>query len=329
MIVISNKYSLYDTTDERKIHTGNISRLGGVGILFGFAFGIIYFSLNGLFAQTTQNILFLIPAAFLIVIMGVIDDLKNLNAKIKLLTQILAAILVILGGYKIPDFKLANFSINFGIFTYPITFCWILGITNAINLIDGLDGLSGGLSFISAITFAFFGYLNNNLPCTYISLVLAFAILGFLVYNLPLPKAKIFMGDGGSQFLGFILSLLPLITPNNTVTISLVHAIAILMIPIFDTLAAIWRRLREHRRIDSPDKFHMHHKLLLIGFSKRKTLFLVLILQVIVSILCILSLRLGQYTSLVLLFTVYLIGVFFFTLIHIGKTKALKKNENC
>jgi UDP-GlcNAc:undecaprenyl-phosphate GlcNAc-1-phosphate transferase len=128
------------------------------------------------------------------------------------------------------------------------------------------------------------------------------------------------MGDCGSQFLGFILAVLPLIADNRGfATISLPYASAVLIIPIFDTIAAIWRRLREHRAILDPDRFHIHHKLMLIGYSKRQTLMVVMLFQAIISILVISSAWTTSFVSIVLLFAVYLIAVMFFAVIHARK----------
>lgn len=328
MILISKKFNLYDKIDDRKIHSGQISRLGGVGILLGIASAIIYLIFEtDVFKGMEQNIWFLIPAAFLIIIMGIIDDIKNLKARIKLLTQIIAASLVIIGGFKFKDISIGYWTINLGYFTYPLTFCWIIGITNAINLIDGLDGLSGSISLISALTFGIFAYYDANMSAFYLCITLACAICGFLIYNLPIPNAKIFMGDGGSQFLGFALAIIPLTVTKTSSFVSLPYAIAILLIPIFDTIAAIWRRLREHRPINSPDRFHLHHKLLLLGFSKRITLGIIILLQILICTFLIFSLWLGRLTSMALLITVYIMGVLFFSIIHFGKNQALRKQD--
>jgi UDP-GlcNAc:undecaprenyl-phosphate GlcNAc-1-phosphate transferase len=325
MIYISKKFKLYDKIDERKIHTGNISRLGGVGILCGFTAAVIFFIIKGYFSSIDQNIWLIIPAIFMIIIMGIIDDLVQLKARIKLIIQIIATIIVILAGFKFNNISFGRFTIKLSWFSYIFTFCWIIGVTNAINLIDGLDGLSGSLSFCTAITYAIFAFNSNQTGAGVLSITLCASILGFLLYNLPLPSAKIFMGDGGSQFLGFSLAIIPLISQNGTHFISFPCAAAILIIPLFDTIAAIWRRLREHRRIDSPDRLHLHHKLLLLGFSKRMVLILIILYQTIISTLIILTVWLDTIPSTTLLITVYAMGILFFSIIHFAKNRVLEK----
>lgn len=328
MIAISKKFNLYDSTGGRKIHTGNISRLGGVGILLSFTITVVLLNLNKDYFFIKQNIWFLIIAVFLIIIMGIIDDIKNIRARIKLLTQIIAAILVLIGGFKFNKISISTWSLDLGYFSYILTFIWIIGVTNAMNLIDGLDGLAGSLTVIVCATFSVFAFVNKNCSAMLLSLILASSVCGFLIYNLPIPTAKVFMGDGGSQFLGFLLAVLPLVTNDHQSYISLPYAAAVLLIPIFDTFAAIWRRLREHRPVDSPDKFHLHHKLLLLGFSKRVTLIIIIVFQSIISVFLICGLFLGRRSSLILLITVYVMGILFFTIIHLGKVKAINNSSH-
>lgn len=329
IIKISKKRNLFDRIDDRKVHTGQISRLGGIGITIGFsiALAILYFS--GLFSTIQQNIWYLLGAGLCISAMGIIDDLKALSAKLKLLIQVVAAILVLIGGFKFTGIAISSvFYLNFSFFSYIITFCWIIGVTNAYNLIDGIDGLCGGIASFASLTFAFIFFKSDNIAAIFICLSLASAVFGFLLFNWPLPKAKIFMGDGGSQFLGFVLAVLPLLSSKGSMpTISLPYAIAVLMIPIFDTIAAIWRRLREKRRIDSPDRFHIHHKLMLLGFSSRSTMVILYLLQAIICIFLASAYWLGGYISVFILLADYLTGVLFFTIIHIGKNQALKTDN--
>ncbi len=328
IIGFSNRFSLYDRIDNRKVHTGQVSRLGGIGFTLAFSVALIILYFQGAFNSIQQNIWFLLPAAVCITTMGIVDDVVALRPRYKLAVQIVASILVLLGGFKFTGISVGSvLNIDFGWLCYPITFAWIIGVTNAYNLIDGIDGLSGSLGTISSIAFAFFFYKAENFPAIFICLALAVAIGGFLIFNLPIPKARIFMGDGGSQFIGFVLAILPLLSSKGSLpTITLPYAAAVLMIPIFDTIAAIWRRLREHRRIDSPDRFHLHHKLMLLGFSSRTTLVIIALFQTVICIFMACSVWLGGYISIILLFTVYLMGILFFTIIHLGKLKAISES---
>ncbi len=331
---LSRKYSWYDGIDERKIHTGQVPRLGGIGfasaaILVVFIFGYL---LPGEGNTEAFNIRF-IPVLFampLILVFGIVDDFTPLRPRYKLLVQVIAALLVV-----VPDFTFHRLSIpslglslNLHWARYLLTFLWIVGITNAVNLIDGMDGLAGGVATLAALSFALMYASVNNQMAIFLCLVISASVLGFLVFNWPLPKARIFMGDGGSQFLGFMLALLPLLDDGNgRASISLPYAGAILLIPIVDTFAAIWRRVREGRRIDSPDKAHMHHKLLNLGLSVRQALLLVYALQMGISTFAVLAFRhRGPWVELLLLLS-YLIAAVFFTILHFKNRGANRKAQ--
>jgi UDP-GlcNAc:undecaprenyl-phosphate GlcNAc-1-phosphate transferase len=156
IILFSKKFNLYDTVDGRKVHTGQISRLGGLGITLAFSIALIILMATGHFADIKQNILFLVLAAICITIMGIIDDIVTLPAKTKLLTQIIASSLVLIGGFKFTTLSFGIYTLNLGLFAYPLTFVWIIGVTNAVNLIDGIDGQCGGLSVLASFTFCLF-----------------------------------------------------------------------------------------------------------------------------------------------------------------------------
>lgn len=331
VIAFTRRFNLFDSIDERKIHEGKIPRLGGVGIFFSFVAGLLMFYFDDSSrAFLGPRVLLLIASGGMIFFMGVWDDVKPWRARYKFLIQIIAAVLVLFGGFTFRKISFGSLNLSFplGWFQYPLTFCWIIGVTNAVNLIDGLDGLAGSISTLVALTYSLFFLRYGNDVAMLVCLLIAVSVSGFLVFNLPFPKAKIFMGDGGSQFLGFILSVLPLInTRQGLATIALPYAAAVLLIPIFDTLAAIWRRIREHRHILEPDRLHIHHKLLMLGFSKRQTLVVVIVLQLIIALFVASSGWMGGTFSMVLLFTVYLMGILFFTVIHVRKESALDMTE--
>ena len=331
VIAFTKRHNLFDTVDERKIHEGNIPRLGGIGIFIGFIAGILIFYFDDPHRSFLGSRVWLIIAGgSIIFVMGVWDDLKPWRARYKFLTQCLAAILVLAGGFTFRkiSFGSLNIAIPMGWFQFPLTFCWIIGVTNAINLIDGLDGQAGSIATLVALTYSLFFLRYGNEVAMLVCLLLAVSVSGFLVFNLPFPKAKIFMGDGGSQFLGFILSVLPLINNRQGLaTIALPYAAAVLLIPIFDTVAAIWRRVREHRQILEPDRLHLHHKLLMLGFTKRQTLVVVIILQLVIALFVASAGWTGGTFASLLLFTVYLMGILFFTVIHVRKEGALDNTD--
>lgn len=330
VLLFTTHFGIYDRIDERKVHTGNIPRLGGVGIFLGFLAGLVMFAVStGTHSFLGTGVWNLVVACTMIFIMGVWDDIAPWRARYKLLIQCLAAVVAISAGLKFNQitFGPTDFYWNMGLVSYPLTFFWIIGVTNAVNLIDGIDGLAGSISAMAACIYALVFYQNGSMGPMLVCVLLAVAIAGFLVFNLPFPRAKIFMGDGGSQFLGFTLAVLPLM-PNSQgeALIALPYAAAVLIIPIFDTIAAIWRRVREKRSIDSPDKFHLHHKLMMMGFTAPHALVVLVLFQFIIGLLMITSMWLHGVLALILLFAVYLMGILFFTVIHIRKEEILEKS---
>jgi UDP-GlcNAc:undecaprenyl-phosphate GlcNAc-1-phosphate transferase len=263
----------------------------------------------------------------LIFVSGVFDDFRPMAPRYKLLMQIIAASLVVLPGYTFHSILFANLgALNW--LGYPLTYFWIVGLTNAVNLIDGVDGLSGGVSALAAVFFAVIFSLTGGGPMVLICLCLGAALAGFLVFNMPFPRAKIFMGDGGAQFLGFVLALLPLINAGEEpVRFPLLYAAALLAIPIFDTFAAIWRRLRDRRRIDAPDKLHIHHKLMNLGFNARGVDGILYALQIALGVLVCQSMRLRGVPSLIFLGVAYVVAVGFFIVIHFANLSAMSKRE--
>ncbi|MDR2900615.1 MAG: undecaprenyl/decaprenyl-phosphate alpha-N-acetylglucosaminyl 1-phosphate transferase [Treponema sp.] len=332
ILFIARRENWYDKIDDRKVHTGNIPRLGGIGFAFAFlAVSIFLFISFNLFSTNLYSVVVLL-AMFIILQFGIIDDFKSLKPRVKFLIQCIAALGILLSGLSYQKLFLVDF---FGITSiswigYPITFIFIVGLTNAVNIIDGVDGLAGGVSALIAITYGiiFSSHFNDEFAVL-LCICLAASIGGFLVFNLPIPKAKIFMGDGGSQFLGFVLAVLPIMHRGRAdQEIPLFYVVALLIIPIFDTIAAIWRRLRDGRRIDSPDKLHIHHKLMNLGLSSRGIIGVLYTLQIVLGVLVFLSTRIPGKISLLFLLLAYIIGTGFFTAIHYMNISVLKKQES-
>ncbi|GHU54609.1 undecaprenyl-phosphate alpha-N-acetylglucosaminyl 1-phosphate transferase [Spirochaetia bacterium] len=334
ILKISRRMSWYDHINERKIHTGDIPRLGGLG--FASVFIIIAFFINFLAAEHGFRLRFLAPLFALVLILasGVYDDFRPMAPRYKLLIQIAAAFCVIIPGYTFHRLFFIDIGplSELGWFRYPLTFLWIVGITNAINFIDGVDGLAGGISALAALTFALiFASFTNTGFTVLLCICLAAAIGGFLVFNAPIPRARIFMGDGGSQFLGFTLALLPLAGSSITADAGNIHAAlpvpyaaAILLIPIFDTISAVWRRLRDGRRIDSPDKLHTHHKLLNLGLNAYRLDAVLYSLQILLGVLVYISIKIEGWASLLVLLIAYLTVICFFSVIHFMNRRFLR-----
>jgi len=257
-----------DKPDPRKVHQKIMPRLGGLAIYISF---IIGFLALGLLNRETLPI---IIGCTIIIITGILDDKFTLSAKVKLLGQIVAAIIVVMNGVVIQFINLPfGGMIEFGIFSIPITILWIVGITNAVNLIDGLDGLAAGVSSIALITISGMAFLKGDLFTFSLGMILLGSTLGFLVHNFY--PAKIFMGDTGALFLGYMISILSLLGFKNVTILSLIVPIIILGVPISDTFFAIIRRFLNKSPISAPDKSHLHHCILRSGFSHRQTVLLI------------------------------------------------------
>jgi UDP-GlcNAc:undecaprenyl-phosphate GlcNAc-1-phosphate transferase len=318
---LSHLNSWYDGKDERKIHTGDVPRLGGIG--FSLAFILVALVINFSATESHYGLGFL-PAfigIFLILTFGIIDDFKSLAPRTKLSVQIIAALLVVIPDYTFHSLFSIGTTGDLNWLRYPLTMFWLVGLSNAVNFIDGVDGLAGGISFLAALSYALIFALFAGINSAVLFCICLAAITGgFLVFNLPLPKARIFMGDGGSQFLGFMLGILPLLNKGSDEPgIPLFYAAALLIIPISDTAAAVWRRVRDHRRIDSPDRSHIHHKLMNLGLDAGRVDAVLYSLQIIVSGLVFTSMRIAGTSgvlSVVILTAAYVIGIVFFSLVH-------------
>ena len=259
-----------DIPNERKVHKKPIPRLGGLGIFFAFLVGYM------LFGQNTIRMNSILIGSFIIILTGMIDDIKPLDAKDKLIGQLLsAAIIAFYGEILLDNITAFGLNINFGYFAYPITIIFIVACMNIINLIDGLDGLAGGVSaifFMTIIIICFFQGRTTGLEFT-LALITLGSTLGFLVHNFY--PAKIFAGDSGALFLGFIIAVISLLGFKATVLTSVFIPILTLGVPILDTFFAIIRRLLKHKKISDADKQHLHHQLLGMKFSHRNTVLII------------------------------------------------------
>jgi UDP-GlcNAc:undecaprenyl-phosphate GlcNAc-1-phosphate transferase len=257
--------------DNRRVHKVPTPRLGGIAIFIGFMAAVLV-----IFKMDTR-LISVLAGGVVIVIMGYFDDIKPLSAKVKLLVQIMAAAIVMYGGVKINMvtnplsyiYEGADPYIRLGIWSYPLTLVWIVGITNAINLIDGLDGLAAGVSTISALTLTVVAIFLDQSYIALLAATLAGATIGFLPYNFN--PAKIFMGDTGALFLGYMLSVLSVMgVVKSAAALSILVPIFAIGLPIFDTFMAIIRRALSGKPFMEADKGHLHHKLLDIGLSQKQ-----------------------------------------------------------
>lgn len=254
---IALKLDIYAHTNERTVHTGKIARIGGVAIYVAFIISMTIFT--GGIDASIRGMLF---GASIMFFAGFIDDMLDLSPWIKMALQILAAIvLMAVGGVELGVIHLPfNIVIDMGVVSIIITLLWIVGITNAINLIDGLDGLATGVSVIVLATIAATSFIDNRNDIGMISMILAGAGLGFLLFNMH--PAKIFMGDCGSLFLGFMIAAISLMGFKGSTFITLGFPILLLTVPIVDTLSAMLRRLLSGKSFTVADRSHFHHNLM-------------------------------------------------------------------
>ncbi len=262
------KIGATDSPNARKVHIVSMPRLGGAAIYVSFLVGYL------IIRPESDYALPILGGSFIIVLTGILDDIFSLSAKVKMIAQIMAAIVIVAGGINVEFINLPfDGRLYLGWLSIPITILWIIGITNAINLIDGLDGLAAGVSCIVLMTIAGLSIVEANYLVFAISAILLASTLGFLPFNFF--PAKIFMGDGGAYLLGYIISILSLLGFKNVTMFSLVVPVIILAVPISDTLFAIIRRVVKKKPLSAPDKSHLHHRLLRFGFSHRESVLLI------------------------------------------------------
>lgn len=296
--------------DERRVHNKPIPLIGGLAIYLG----VVLSSL--MFLPINKSLIAIIVGGSIILLSGIIDDLKGLSPRGKIVFQLLAAFVLILGDVKV-DFITNPFSSNDSLlylnwFSIPVTLFWVIGITNTLNLIDGLDGLAGGVAMISSISLmlvaAKFGYTDIII----LSAITAGACLGFLKFNFN--PASIFMGDTGALFLGFMLAAISIEGVMKSVaTIAVIVPILILGVPIFDTTFAIFRRVLNGKSIAAADKGHLHHRLLNRGFSQKKTVLILYGISAVFGIIAVLVAKANSkqaiYLSMILLVITILFAI--------------------
>lgn len=256
---------------KRDMHSKPIPRMGGIAIVAGFMI-TLFITIRYITILDWKQIIGITVGAMIIFLLGFFDDILELSAKLKFLIQIAAAAIVALCGVtidfiSIPFFQDSPFLLD--MLAIPITVVWIVGITNAVNFIDGLDGLAAGISSIASLSLMVLSIHSGYPIAVLLTAILAGSCMGFLPYNFN--PASIFMGDTGSTFLGFILavtSILGLLKGYTLITILV--AILILGLPVFDTAFAILRRLLAGKPITSPDRGHLHHRLVDKGYSQKR-----------------------------------------------------------
>ena len=322
--------------DNRRMHTKPMPRFGGMAIFIGITAALLVVIFvaepmldgymvahgkNAWFDQPMDKMWGLILGGVLIYALGVVDDLKNLPAKVKFAGQIVCAAVVWGFGIRISfvSFWFITDHLFFGnAISFIITILWIVGITNTVNLIDGLDGLAAGTSGIASLCLAYTAYIHGSYLAALAFLAIAGGALGFLRFNFH--PAKIFMGDGGSLFLGFMLATVSIIgTAKSSTVIALIAPVLVLWVPIFDTAYAILRRLANHRPIMEADKGHLHHRLMAAGFGQRRSVLSLYGVSAIMGVASVLYSRDLMVESLGLFATACMYIYIFLTDAHSGK----------
>lgn len=304
--------------DERRTHKRTIPKLGGPAVILGFLVSAIYLLIVmsmentiNLFGTEQYGIKLLgfILGIGVLSIFCIVDDIKTIKPLTKLLGQVLAATIVIIAGIRIDGITLPflNFPEMHEVTSVILTFAWIIIVTNAINLIDGLDGLSSGISVISAISLLIIFVLNGSSMISIVLITaLAGALVGFLPYNFS--PAKTFIGDTGSNFLGFSLAIISILGSAKTYTAAvIVLPLIVLGLPIFDTFMAIVRRIIKGKSIKAvfkADKGHLHHRLLAKGYSQKQAVILLYGISAILGIFAVIIIDSGIWKALSFLFIV-------------------------
>ena len=277
-----------DNPNARRVNKKPMPTIGGLGIFIAFDIGAFILLRNKF---PTHELFSVLLASSIIILTGLIDDILELKPKQKMFGIFLAALVIyFLAGIKMNEISLPWLgNIELGWLSLPITIFWILALTNAVNLIDGLDGLATGVSMISLVTMGIVGYFFLHSWQHYVPLMcimLAACLLGFLPYNFH--PAKIFLGDTGALYIGFMISILSLKGLKDVTFISMLVPIIILGVPITDTVYAMIRRKLNKKPISEADKHHLHHQLMRMGLTHRQTVLAIYGLSLVFSFVSLL-----------------------------------------
>ncbi|WP_200410953.1 glycosyltransferase family 4 protein [Virgibacillus salexigens] len=293
-----------DFPNHRKIHIKVTPRLGGIAIFLGTIAGLLYLQ------PVHPHLPEIAAGAVVIVLTGAIDDRFTIQPVVKLTGQLIAASFLISSGLIIERLTLPFFgTVELGFISVLITVLWVVGVTNAINLIDGLDGLATGVSTIALISICMMAFIDMQVVAAYFCIALIGSNLGFLYHNFY--PAKIYMGDTGSNFLGYMIAVVSMLGLfKNIALFSFIIPIIVLAVPIFDTLFAVIRRAYNKESIMMADNKHVHYQLLQAGYSHRKTVLIIYAFSILFGTMAILF----SFASMT---TAFLITILVLLLIHL------------
>lgn len=300
---LAEKFGVVDIPkDNRRMHKKTMPLMGGLAMFYGFVVSL------AVFVPITRKLIGLFVGALIIVIVGIIDDKKNLNPLLKLVFQIVAALVAVYFGYSINFFTNPFSENNIPFFLSTpyaqiISVIWIVGITNAVNFIDGLDGLAAGVSSIASLSILFISIIMENSAVTPIAAALAGCCIGFLPFNSN--PAKIFMGDTGSMFLGYVLAVTSIQGAFKGVTlVSFALPMMVLGLPLFDTFFAILRRIIRRKPIMTADRGHLHHRLIDMGFNQKQAVAIMYSISSLLGIGAVVMAARGMLQGIILILSV-------------------------
>ncbi len=289
---LSNNVGALAAPGDRHVHKNIVPSSGGVAIFIGFLTAVLFFN------SASPEIMGFLIGGTVITAVGLLDDIFDLPPITKFFGQILAALIVISAGVRIEfvgNLGAGNDGLYYlGFLSLPFTFFWIIGITNAINFLDGLDGLAGGVTGIAAWTLATVALLSGRQDTAILAFTLGAAAFAFFPYNFSdSPRKKIFMGDAGSNFLGYSLAVLSILgMVKIAAAFSMLIPVLVLAVPIFDTIFAIVRRLIAGKSPFEADKMHLHHRIMDRGVSHKKTTCIIYGISLALGIISVLSMKL-------------------------------------
>lgn len=290
-IKLANRYKIFNKLEEKELKEKGIPRVGGVAIVVSMIISLLFirFLFSSIFVKIDENTSYplFIFAAVLIFILGIYDDLKGADAFKKIFVQIVAAIIIFFAGFKIAEISIpfmGTKALGVNLLPFLLTILWVVGITNAVNIMDGLDGLAVGVSFFAAISLGILALLSSQYHIVIIVAILLGAMVGFYPFNFP--RAKIYLGDSGSLVIGFLLAVLSMAKIHRKVSLAmaLMVPIVILLLPILETLVTVIRRSFQKQSILIGDRDHFHYRLLRKGFSETKTTLLLIFISFLFSL---------------------------------------------
>jgi UDP-GlcNAc:undecaprenyl-phosphate GlcNAc-1-phosphate transferase len=320
---VSRRYHLMDQPSRHKRHKQPTPVLGGAALFLSFwtALAVSFVFLPAEFEQLMGRIPYILAGSLIIFLVGLSDDLSPVSAWVKLVAQVAAGLVLFLGGLEIDPLTVPFAgSVHLGSWSVLITVLWVVGLSNALNIIDGLDGLAAGVGLIAAISLIAIGSIFDDLQVAVLSLVVAGFLVPFLVYNRY--PARIFLGDSGALQLGYYFAVISLLVPIRTYTAAALYVpLLCLGVPILEALISFWRRLVSGRNVFRADRRHIFHYLALAGLSPGRIVWLFYAVSVVFGLFSVAVIYLNQrwVFGFLLLFMVVIFGLFYIFMSHLNR----------